>query len=161
MATRGLWGFLIDGKHKVTYNHQDSYPKGLGKQIINFIRECSDVELYKIAQRIILVDPETIPTKEQITQYVKYSDRSVSTRSLKEWYVLLRGVQFHPEYYKHDKDLIHMIELEFDIKNLDDYSYVMDVDNSCLLFYTGKVLNNTIPFSKIRRARNLDKILHT
>lgn len=30
MGTRGALGFIKAGEHKVTYNHYDSYPEGLG-----------------------------------------------------------------------------------------------------------------------------------
>ena len=38
MGTRGLYGFRKNGVDKVTYNHWDSYPDGLGKQILRFIK---------------------------------------------------------------------------------------------------------------------------
>ena len=31
MGTRGAYGFRINDKDKVTYNHFDSYPDGFGK----------------------------------------------------------------------------------------------------------------------------------
>jgi hypothetical protein len=38
MGTRGAYGFLIDGQEKVTYNHFDSYPEGLGIKILETIQ---------------------------------------------------------------------------------------------------------------------------
>ena len=38
MGTRGLYGFRKNGVDKVTYNHYDSYPEYLGRNILEFIR---------------------------------------------------------------------------------------------------------------------------
>ncbi|RKF59819.1 hypothetical protein OnM2_056055 [Erysiphe neolycopersici] len=37
MGTRGLLGLIIGGKRRGIYNHWDSYPSGLGKDIVKFI----------------------------------------------------------------------------------------------------------------------------
>lgn len=34
MSTRGAYGFKIDGHYKITYNHFDSYPNGLGARVV-------------------------------------------------------------------------------------------------------------------------------
>lgn len=38
MSTRGAWGFRIDSVDKITYNHSDSYPDGLGEDLVKQIR---------------------------------------------------------------------------------------------------------------------------
>ena len=42
MGTRGAVGYFgkLNGEnlHKVTYNHYDSYPSGLGKQVVEYIQ---------------------------------------------------------------------------------------------------------------------------
>jgi hypothetical protein len=37
MGTRGLLGLIIQAQRHATYNHFDSYPKGLGSAIVQFI----------------------------------------------------------------------------------------------------------------------------
>ena len=38
MGTRGAWGFLVDGDDsRITYNHFDSYPSGLGANLVKAI----------------------------------------------------------------------------------------------------------------------------
>jgi hypothetical protein len=37
MSTRGAYGVRIDGVDKVTYNHGDSYPEGLGSDLVKEI----------------------------------------------------------------------------------------------------------------------------
>jgi hypothetical protein len=39
MSTRGLLAFRFEGLDYVTYNHSDSYPKGLGRGIVHFAQE--------------------------------------------------------------------------------------------------------------------------
>lgn len=56
MSTRGLWGFLIDGETKATYNHFDSYPSDLGNIIKNFILDNDKDEIKSIAKIIKLVE---------------------------------------------------------------------------------------------------------
>jgi len=41
MGTRGLWGIRKDGKDKLTYNHYDSYPFLMQKDIFNFTKNTS------------------------------------------------------------------------------------------------------------------------
>ena len=38
MGTRGAYGFKSQNKIKVIYNHFDSYPSGLGEDVVNFIQ---------------------------------------------------------------------------------------------------------------------------
>lgn len=42
MGTSGLFGFVYNGKYYVVYNHYDSYPDGLGQDIINEIKKMLD-----------------------------------------------------------------------------------------------------------------------
>lgn len=39
MSTRGAFGFRIDGVDKITYNHCDSYPDGLGSDVVRWVRK--------------------------------------------------------------------------------------------------------------------------
>ncbi len=38
MSTRGAYGFKINKEYKVLYNHFDSYPSGLGRDIVQFLQ---------------------------------------------------------------------------------------------------------------------------
>lgn len=38
MSTRGLWGYRKNNEDKLLYNHYDSYPSGLGKEIVEKIK---------------------------------------------------------------------------------------------------------------------------
>lgn len=41
MGTRGIYGFRFSGTDKLTYSHFDSYPEGLGSEVVEFIRDSS------------------------------------------------------------------------------------------------------------------------
>jgi len=99
MGTRGVFGFHKNGADKITYNHFDSYPTGLGEEVIKFLKKHGIGELNTIFDRIQMVNDETHPTENQIKECEKYMDLSVSTGKTDEWYVLLRNAQGNPEVY--------------------------------------------------------------
>lgn len=39
MSTRGAWGIRIENQDKITYNHRDAYPGGLGQTLIAFLKQ--------------------------------------------------------------------------------------------------------------------------
>jgi hypothetical protein len=98
MGTRGLLGFIILGQRYATYNHWDSYPEGLGKDIVNFILGLTPEDytaMARLVAEITWVDSESAPSPELQERYQKlgFADLSVSNRSLEEWYCLLRKTQ--------------------------------------------------------------------
>ena len=58
MGTRGLFGFRKNGQDKLTYNHYDSDPSGLGMDVVNFCLSRSIDELNVICDNIELIDVE-------------------------------------------------------------------------------------------------------
>jgi len=57
MGTRGLVGLIIAGKRHAIYNHYDSYPSGLGNDIIKFILSLTPEqwdEMTKILQEVVV-----------------------------------------------------------------------------------------------------------
>ncbi len=52
MSTRGAWGFRINGEDYLACNHYDSYPTGLGNEIIGFCNSHTLIELEQIFNRI-------------------------------------------------------------------------------------------------------------
>lgn len=99
MGTRGVFGFHKNGVDKITYNHYDSYPTGLGEEVVKFLKNHGVEELNTIFDRIIMVNEKTPPTKAQIKECEKYTDLAVSSGKTDEWYVLLRNAQGEPESY--------------------------------------------------------------
>lgn len=137
MGTRGACGFHKNGKDKVTYNHYDSYPDYLGSNIIDFICSTTDEQLHDIYDKIILVEEDSKPTKEQIEECKKWYDDNVNNGSEENWYCLLRNAQGNLEAY--NDDLKYMIEYSGFLKNglFCEYGYVINLDTMKLEYYVG------------------------
>jgi hypothetical protein len=58
MSTNGNWGFRKDGVEKITYQHYDSYPSGLGDDVVIMIK-CSLENLDEMFDRIKITDDES------------------------------------------------------------------------------------------------------
>ena len=165
MGTRGAVGFKLNDEYKVTYNHFDSYPSGLGEEVIAFINkvvEESGLDKLKAnVKKLKLVTEEQNATPAQIKKYEKYSDKNVSSGDLKEYYVLLRQVQGADgleEIYKGDLDI--MIDgLEFLKDSLFcEYAYIINLDTNCVELYRGfnekPQEDNPLPFKQTTRRED-------
>lgn len=93
MATRGAYGFRVNNNLKITYNHYDSQPTGLGQSIISFLRNTPGDSIAKIAEDIRLVGAHSKPTPEQILECKQWADLGVSDHCLSDWYCLMRKAQ--------------------------------------------------------------------
>lgn len=56
MGTRGLLGFIINGVRRGSYNHWDSYPSGLGLDVVRFILGLTPEQIDKMAERLQAVE---------------------------------------------------------------------------------------------------------
>lgn len=137
MGTRGAIGFRINNMDKVTYNHFDSYPTGLGVSVIKFIKGTDNDTLKAIAEKIVLVNQGDEPTNEQILECRPYLNKSVSNNTEKDWYCLLREAQGDFEVYK--GDLKYMIDShDFLMDSLFcEWAYIINLDNGTLEIYEG------------------------
>lgn len=135
MGTRGAYGFYKSGITKVTYNHFDSYPSGLGKNIIEFIKETSVEEMNKIFDSIILVNEDDTLSFEQIKEVSKVIETEVY--NIISWYELLRPVQGDLGVYK--KGLRYMIDNAEFLKNsaFCEWAYIINLDENILEIYRG------------------------
>lgn len=97
MSTRGIIGVRIDGKDKLTYNHFDSYPKGLGISILEQAAHIQDVwgieESKRLARKLKLVSNDIPPTAAEIAELMNFSNMGVGEQSDADWYCLLRELQ--------------------------------------------------------------------
>jgi hypothetical protein len=137
MGTRGIYGFHKNGTDKLTYNHWDSYPVGLGKDIIEFLRQTSIKELNTIFDQIILVDEDSKPTPEIIKECIQYADLRVANRSNYNWYCLLRKTQGDLNCYRYG--LQYMIDSKEFIKDslFCEWGYIINLDTNMLEIYKG------------------------
>lgn len=140
MGTRGAFGFRLNGEDKITYNHFDSYPDGLGNSVVDFARTAvQDLPGLKAkVSALRLVDSNTPPTDADIEACQKAGtvDLGVSNQSTSDWYCLLRHAQGELEKY---------LEVGLMVDNQDfmadslfcEYAYVINLDDETLEFYRG------------------------
>lgn len=104
MSSRGVVGVHVNGVDKLTYNHFDSYPSGLGDDLVEMIRgwfkqphqarvKSKLGMLKRKAEEVVLVSEGTTPTVEQQAAFAKFSNTGVGNQSLSDWYCLLRDLQ--------------------------------------------------------------------
>jgi hypothetical protein len=136
MGTRGVWGFIINGKEKITYNHFDSYPEGLGKDIFVFVANTPIEKMIDIAEKIIMVG-EQRPSVEQVEECKKFADTSVGVQDLKDWYCLLRNSQGNPSAYLYE--LKYMIDNHTFLENslFCEWAYIINLDTKKVEVYKG------------------------
>lgn len=56
MSTRGSVGIIFNNEEKIGYNHYDSYPSGLGNEILIFLKGKTIEELKNIFSNIVVED---------------------------------------------------------------------------------------------------------
>lgn len=136
MGTRGTFGFVIAGDEKLAYNHWDSYPSGLGVDTLKFLRETDVDALKERAGHLLLVDPESTPSKEERQHLAKYSNLSVSEQTDEDWYCLLRENQGN---YEETLEAGVMIDgSDFPLDSLFcEWAYIIDLDHEMLEVYKG------------------------
>ncbi|MEW5931961.1 MAG: hypothetical protein AB1816_00040 [Bacillota bacterium] len=137
MATRGAYGFRVDGVDKVTYNHHDSYPEWLGERVVAWVRVTPREEIEKIARGIVLVSPDSVPTAAQVEECREWVDLSVSEQTFYDWYCLLRRAQGDLSAYQ--RGLRYMTDdHEFLADSLFcEWAYIINLDEGVLEVYRG------------------------
>lgn len=137
MSTRGCYGFRKNGKDKLTYNHYDSYPDGLGRTMVDFCKNTTIDELNEIFDRIILVNEDEKPTAKQIKECKKFYNGDVGEQSVDDWYCLLYEAQGDLNAYKNG--LKYMTDNHNFIKDSlwCEYAYIINLDTMELEFWKG------------------------
>ena len=67
MGTRGAIGFRLDGVDKVAYNHFDSYPSGLGADVLTEL--CGKPNWEKMKEQVrnlAFLNQDVPPTEAQV-----------------------------------------------------------------------------------------------
>jgi hypothetical protein len=147
MGTRGFVGFVVDKTEKITYNHCDSYPGGLGRDVLDFLRSkqhelTCDVHRNQsgltvdLARKLRVVDPESTPTAEDIERLQPFANTVVSGRRLDEWYVLLRETQGNPRAMLEAGVIEDGSQFPAD-SLFAEYGYMVDLDAMTFEVYEG------------------------
>lgn len=141
MGTRGSYGFRKNGVDKLTYNHFDSYPESLGKDVVEFCKNHSVEELNKLYDKIIMVKENDTPTEEQMKYCIEngWSNFSVGTQTKEDWYCLLRNLQGNLEELSKAKTQAYMTDNNNFIRDslFCEYAYIINLDDEVLEFYEG------------------------
>ena len=140
MGTRGACGFYSQGTEKVTYNHYDSYPVGLGNQMIEYLdtKDRDIDEIRKDFDKIQLVKETSRPSKKQIKicRNAGLSDLTVSDKEITDWYCLMRLAQGDLPQNVQSGLMIDSREFLYD-SLFCEWAYIINIDNSLLEVYKG------------------------
>jgi hypothetical protein len=147
MGTRGVFGFKINDKYKLAYNHYDSYIEGLGYAIVKQIQDLKKVnKLDKLKQNVLklnMIDSDSMdnPIPEELIQkYHQFANFNVGGSSDKiTWYQLTREAQCAGlipaimDGLEHIEDSYHFV--------LDslfcEWGYIIDFDSDTFKVYKG------------------------
>lgn len=138
MGTRGAFGFRLNGKDYLTYNHFDSYPDGLGEnltdQIKILLKKFSMDQIKEMVGNIKLIKEGQELSEEDKERTKEFHNTQVSEGN--DTYARLRGLQ---------GNLIGILQtgLMIDCKDFMkdslfcEYAYVINLDDQVLEFYRG------------------------
>ncbi len=137
MGTRGFITFVVDGREMTTYNHFDSYPNGLGLDVLGWLVEAvkKDDTIGRV-RALQVVNGNAKPTTTQINRLRAFHNPNVSTGSPLEWYSLLRNTQG-------DCDAILKAGVMIDARAFPadslfaEWGYVIDFDANMFEVYQG------------------------
>lgn len=144
MGTRGAILFAKGKKVIGSYNHYDSYPEGLGSEVLEVLKKVSKKNLLNQlgdnVKKLKAIDTEKKPSKELQERYSKFADLHVSNQTLDDWYCLLRNVQgancIMPIA---TGELEHISDDTSFVKDslFCEYAYLIDFDKKVLELYRG------------------------
>ncbi|KWT61865.1 hypothetical protein ADL21_11325 [Streptomyces albus subsp. albus] len=137
MSTRGFLAFAADGITKTAYNHSDSYPEGLGLEILQWVRLAHRGRSAAAVRRLRVVAPGSTPTKDDCARLARYYDPGVdSFGNQPTWYQLLRGSQGSPATVLHAGVIEDASTFPAD-SLWAEWGYVIDFDTQVLEVYAG------------------------
>ena len=141
MSTSGTLGFINKNIYKGVYNHSDSYPSGLGQDVVNFCRSVKNWKTFKKNyEKIRFVDGDYTPTTQEIEENKRYANITVGEQKLTDMYCLLRNLQGSPTLEAINKGSITLLlDRSNFIKNSlsCEYGYVINLDVNGLFICVG------------------------
>jgi hypothetical protein len=136
MSTRGFVAFVVDQTEKIAYNHWDSYPDGLGVDVLAWLRA---VDLESVARQVRdlrVVDPGSTPTAADVERLAKWTDTDVGKQSTDDWYCLLRRTQGNPAAMLEAGVIENASQFPAD-SLFAEWGYVVDFDQGVFEVYRG------------------------
>lgn len=138
MGTRGITGFIIDGQERMAYQQYDSYPEGVGRDVLNFARSITDIEEVREKVRALrVVDEHAVVTPEELAEIGKRYWEDVDTG--KSWYAYLRATQGNPALIIESGFIADASDEAHGEDGWLEYSWVLDLDNREFIGYEGSL----------------------
>lgn len=138
MGTRGAIGFRSGGQDKISYNHWDSYPDGLGRKMLEYCGTHSLDQMRSVASKIVLVSDGEHPTPKQTEDHLDSLNTDVGQQSVEDLYCLLREAQGDLAYYDDPKHYLMVDNSSFLADSLFcEWAYVVNLDEGVLECYRG------------------------
>lgn len=143
MGTRGSVGFIYNDKEYLSYNQFDSYPEGLGHDVLKFI---SNINLengwdkFKENAQYLKNVTGKITDNNLIEKYKKYSDLSVSNQSYSDPYCLFRKIQgssWLTELYEGSLQDYNLNNNFIKDSLYCEYAYIINLDTMMFEYYDG------------------------
>ncbi len=153
-STRGTYGFASNTKVKLTYNHYDSHPEGLGREIVAFINKINAENGW--AKLRIAVDGLTLVedgAKMSETDAKTYFPKKKSFPKLPTWYeaqhVLQNGKILGEIYAGNVKHLCDGAAFPIN-SHFCEFCYVIDLNSMTLDVFIGhqKIADPNSPFGQ-------------
>jgi len=129
----------MDGQDKVTYNHFDSYPTGLGCEVMRAIKymNMDDITKKKIGDIVLVQEGEEVSPsiKAKIKNRIK-PNLNVSLRSEDDVYCLMRNAQGKLDRYLEIGVMIDSSSFLLD-SLFCEWAYIANIDTGKLEVYRG------------------------
>ncbi len=136
MSTRGFVGFVVDGVEKISYNHFDSYPGGLGLDVLRWLRMVHLGAARRLAGELRVVTDNDEPTAADIEKLAAYANANVGSKSTDDWYVLLLETQGKPAAILDAGAMLDASQFPSD-SLFAEWGYVVDFDAQMFEVYEG------------------------
>jgi hypothetical protein len=141
MGTRGTLGFVIDGEEKLAYNHHDSYPTGIGVDVLSWARGVESWDdVREQARALMFVSDDVPPTVAQIERLggnkLDVPTGTLTLRKDQSWYDLLYDTQGKPAAILEAGFMENASTFPMD-GLFCEWGYVIDLDHEMLEVYRG------------------------
>lgn len=135
MGTRGIFGFRYKGKYYVCYNHFDSYPSELAKNLIEEIKsEKSLTNWIKMLKKLKIVDESIPPTQQEIISLNQYHQCHCPSVGKVSWYSLLRNTQGSFVRVLESGHLLNHIDKD-EKPCFEEFGYILNFDTMGFEYY--------------------------
>lgn len=142
MATRGIYGFRKNNYDKLNYNHFNSFPSGLGVDIVFFIKSHSLEEINKLCDELIPLPYDTYfeeLSPEQKNMMIEFAKEQHEDFEGKKLSYMLAPFEGNLEaYYDYPQVRLMRDDKEFIKNSLScEWGYIINLDNNTLEIWQG------------------------